>query len=685
MKISSLSLALAAALGLGLARADDQPLRQLPYTPSLDVSAMDRSVDPCEDLYQYACGGWMKNNPIPADEARWGVYSKVANENRLYLWGVLQELAQPAATARSAQQQQLGDYFGACMNEQAVNEAGLKPLKPLLERIDALRHKRDLPALLAALHLLLDNERAFFRFASGQDFNDATQVIAFVSAGGLGLPERDLYLKNDARSRKLRAEYQAHVARSLARAGAAAEQAQRQARSVLAFETELARATLSPVQRRDPYKLSNRLSFEQLQALTAGFDWAAYRSALGVEQALPVLNVTEPRFIKRWAALLQQTDLATLKTLLRWQVLSSQAEFLDAGWQAEQFGFYGKTLQGVPAQKARWKRCVELVDAQLGEALGQEFVARNFSPELKERVIKMTDQIKAAMARRIEALDWMSPATKARAQEKLASMVNKVGYPDNWRDYSAFQVRRDDFLGNLQRGNAFELKRQLAKIGKPLDRGEWGMTPQTVNAYYNAQMNDINFPAAVLQPPLYDAKLDDAPSYGNTGGTIGHELIHGFDDEGRQFDAQGRLKDWWTTQDTKAFERRAACVSKQYGQYTVIDQLKINSQLTLGEDLADLGGLVLALEAWKEQIKGLTLENRDGLTPEQRFFVGFAQWDCSHARPEYARLHAATDPHSPGRYRINGVAVNMPEFAQAFACKPGQKMVKKDAERCRVW
>lgn len=681
----ALSAALIAAFSVAAA-AEETPLKALPYTPALDVTAMDRSVSPCEDLYQFACGGWMKNNPIPADEARWGVYSKVADENRRYLWGILGELSEGAAAAgRSADQRKLGDYYGACMNETAVNQAGLKPLQPLLDRIGALKDRRDLPALLAGLHIDLQNRRAFFSFGSGQDFADATQVIAFVNAGGLGLPERDLYLKNDARSKKMRAAYQAHVAKTFELLGDSKAAAAAAAKLVLTHETELARHTLSPVERRDPYKTANRYDAAKLQALTPGFDWSAYRSALGAPAEMPVVNVNEPKFMRALGKQWQTLSVAQLQTLLRWQVSSSLAPFLDQAWQDESFAFFGKTLMGVPTQKARWKRCVELVDVQLGEALGQEFVARNFSPELKARVVTMTAQIKTAMAKSLDGLDWMSPETKTKAREKLTSMVDKVGYPERWRDYGSFAVERADFLGNVMRGNAFELRRDLAKIGKPLDRGEWGMTPQTVNAYYNPQMNDINFPAGVLQPPLFDGKIDDAPSYGNTGGTIGHELIHGFDDEGRQFDAQGRLKNWWGKKDSQAFSRRAACVVKQYAQYTVIDELKINSKLTLGEDLADLGGMVLAIAAWREQVKGMKLEDRDGLTPEQRFWVGFAQWDCSHGRPEFERLHAATDPHSPGRYRINGVAVNLPEFAQAFACKPGQKMVRSAAERCKVW
>lgn len=667
--------------------ASETPLDALPYTPSLDVTAMDRSVDPCDDLHRFACGAWSQHNPIPADQSRWSVYAKMANENQRYLWGVLGKLGEPAAE-RSASQARLGDYFAACMDEGAVQAAGLRGLQPLLDRIGALAAKRELPALLAGLQQAAGNERLFFGFGVGQDFADATRQIAFASAGGLGLPDRDYYLKDDARTLQIRSAYEAHVARIFELLGEAPAAARADARSVLATETALARASLSKVDKRDPYKTFHVVDARGLQALTPGFDWAAYQAALGTPPGQARYNVTEPAFFKALAARLRAMSLAELQTYLRWQLASSLAPALDAGFVQANFDFYGQTLTGQPQIKPRWKRCVQLVDAQLGEALGQEFVARNFTPELKAATVQMTDEIEAAMARSIEGLAWMSAATKARAQAKLKAIVNKVGYPERWRDYSAFAVQRGDFLGNVLRGNAFEARRRLAKIGRPLDRGEWSMTPQTVNAYYDAQMNDINFPAAVLQAPLYDARMDDAPNYGNTGGTIGHELTHGFDDEGRQFDAQGNLKNWWSKQDGQAFEQRAACVADQYAGYTVVDDIKINSRLTLGEDLADLGGLVLAWEAWKAHLAGKTLENlekRDGLTPEQRFFVGFAQWDCADARPEALRVQAKVDPHSPPRWRINGVVVNMPEFEKAFACKPGAKLVKPAGQHCKVW
>jgi len=685
MKRLLLPALLAATLAPSLAfSANETPLDALPYTPSLDTTAMDRSVNPCDDLYQFACGAWSKNNPIPGDQSRWSVYAKLANENQRYLWGVLNKLA-AQTDGRSANQARLGDYFAACMNEDAVQAAGLKPLQPMLDRIAALADKKDLPALLASLQLAAGNDRLFFGFSSGQDFADATRQIAFASAGGLGLPDRDYYLKSDEKTLKIRTAYEAHVARMFELLGESREGSKAAARSVLATETVLAKASLSKVDKRDPYKTFHVVDARGLKALTPGFDWPAFQAALGTAPWHARYNVTEPAFFKAFAARLKAMSVADVKTYLRWQLASSLAPALDNGFVQANFDFYGQTLVGTPQLMPRWKRCVQLVDVQMGEALGQEYVARNFTPELKAATVQMTDEIEAAMSRSIDSLSWMSAETKARAHGKLKAVVNKVGYPDRWRDYSALAVQRGDFLANVVAGNVFEAKRQLAKIGQPLDRGEWGMTPQTVNAYYNAQMNDINFPAGVLQAPLYDAKLDEAPNYGNTGGTIGHELTHGFDDEGRQFDAQGNLKNWWTKKDGKEFERRAACVADQYATYTVVDDIKINSKLTLGEDLADLGGLILAWEAWKAHMMGKEQQARDGLTPEQRFFVGFAQWDCAEVRPEAARVRAKVDPHSPAKWRINGVVVNMPEFEKAFACKPGAKLVKPAGEHCKVW
>jgi endothelin-converting enzyme/putative endopeptidase len=668
------------------APAADRPATSFPYTPGLDVNSMDRIADPCVDFYQYACGGWIKNNPIPADQARWSVYGKLALDNRRYLWGILDDLAK-RQDGRNANQQKIGDYFGACMDEKAIEARGAAPLTPYFDEIATLHSMRDLPRVLARLHLALADRGLFFGFSSSQDFADSSRVIAFAVAGGLGLPDRDSYLKTDAKSKAIRAKYVTHIANTFKLLGDAPAQAQRNAERVMQMETMLAKASLSTVDKRDPYKLFHKVDAQGLQALTPGFDWHAYLDALG-EGGLTTFNVTEPAFFKALGTMWKTSGVDATRTYLRWQVARNLSPVLASNFDNEHFDFFSKTLRGVQQQQPRWKRCVALVDHQLGEALGQEFVSRAFSPALKEKALHMTRQIEDAMKKDIEELDWMSAATKQQALKKLAAIVNKIGYPDKWRDYSAYVVKPDDFAGNVERGNEFEARRQLAKIGKPLDRTEWGMTPPTVNAYFAPQMNDINFPAGVLQPPLFDPKMDDAPNYGNTGGTIGHELTHAFDDEGRQFDANGNLKDWWTKKDAKAFEERAQCIVDQYAQYTVVDDIKINSKLTLGEDVADLGGLILGWMAWQTEMASMPEKAqpqplRDGLTPEQRFFVGYAQWACENDRPENLRVNAMTDPHSPGRYRVNGLMVNMPQFQQAFQCKAGQPMVKE--KRCRVW
>lgn len=663
------------------APSKDQPSQILPYTPGLDVTAMDRTADPCVDFYQYTCGGWMKNNPIPADQPRWSVYGKLGQDNQRFLWGILDGLAKNTQN-RSLRQAKIGDYFGACMDETAVEQRGIAPLQPHLDAINAMKHTRDLPRVLAKLQMSLATSGLFFGFGSNQDFADSSKVIAFATAGGLALPDRDYYLKAEEKSKEIRDKYVAHIAELFVFLGESTEAAKRNAAKVLEIETALAKASLSRVDRRDPYKLFHKVDAKGLRALTPSFDWTPYLASAGLAK-LNTFNVTEPEFFKAMEALIKAGDLESIKTYLRWGVVHASAPHLTRAFVQEDFNFFSKSLRGVPEMKPRWKRCVSLVDNQLGEALGQEFVSRAFSAELKKKTLHMTRQIEAAMEADLKSLPWMSDATKKRALEKLHTTVNKIGYPDQWRNYSKLIVNRGDYFGNVQRGNLFEAKRDIGKIGKPLDRKEWAMTPPTVNAYYNPQMNDINFPAGVLQPPLYDPKMDDAPNYGNTGGTIGHELTHGFDDEGRQFDAKGNLKDWWTEADRKAFDERAQCITDQYAQYTIVDDIKINSKLTLGEDIADLGGLVLAWMAWQTEIAGKKLETRDGLTPEQRFFVGYAQWACENNRPEDLRDRALTNPHSPGKYRVNGLVVNMPEFEKAFSCKPGQPMVKE--KRCRIW
>lgn len=675
------------------ATAADAPTTALPYTLGLDVSSMDSNANPCVDFYQYSCGGWMKKHPIPADQASWSVYGKLAQDNQRYLWGILDALANKTE-GRNARQTQLGDYFAACMDERAIEARGAAPLTPHLTRIAALGSVAELPALLASLQLTSGTAGLFFGFGSNQDFADSSQVIGYVSAGGLGLPDRDYYVKSDKKYQDIRAQYVAHIETMLRLLGVAEAEVKRDAATVMRMETGLAQVSLTMVEKRDPYKIFHNMNANELRALTPSFDWKKYLTAIGGNGGIGgtggaggsgfnKFNVTEPAFFKAFDRTLATTALDEIKAYLRWHVLRANAAHLSSALVSENFNFFSKTLRGVQQQKPRWKRCVALVDAQLGEALGQEFVSRNFSPELKKKTQHMTKQIEKAFEQTVQTLPWMSAATKQRALEKLHAVANKIGYPDRWRDYRKLVVARDDYAGNVLRGNQFEARRDIAKIGKPLDRKEWAMTPPTVNAYYNPQMNDINFPAGVLQPPLYDPAMDDAPNYGNTGATIGHELTHGFDDEGRQFDAKGNLKDWWTAQDRKAFDERAQCVIDQYAQYTIVDDIKINSKLTLGEDIADLGGLVLGWLAWKMEVADKKLTPRDGLTPEQRYFVGYAQWACENVRPEDERASALTNPHSPGKYRVNGLMVNMPEFQEAFSCKAGQPMVAE--KRCKVW
>jgi putative endopeptidase len=647
----------------------------------MDLSAMDRTADPCTDFFRYSCGTWIKKNPIPPDQARWDVYSKLEEDNERFLWGILEQASKPEG-ARSGVETEIGDYYHACMDEPAVEKAGAAPLKAELDEIAALKSLRDLPAFLARQHLTLFGDHMLFGFGSNQDYADSSRVIAFASAGGLGLPDRDYYVKTDAKSEETRLKYVEHVQKMFELTGEPRQAATADARTVMDIETALAKASLTRVDKRDPYKLFHKMTRAQFASLTPAFAWQTYFTGLKVPDT-SVINVTEPAFYKEVQTQLQTRSLADWKTYLRWHLVHAKAPYLSSAFVDANFEFFNKYLRGLQEMPPRWKRCVRRVDQDLGEALGQVFVQKTFGPDTKQRAQMMTKDVEAAMESEIRQLPWMGDQTKQRALEKLHALVNKIGYPDKWRDYSSIKIARDDYFGNVERATAFENRRELAKIGKPVDRTEWQMTPPTVNAYYDPQMNDINFPAGVLQPPLFDPKMDDSPNYGNTGATIGHELTHGFDDEGRQFDAKGNLKDWWTKNDAAEFEKRAKCVSDQYSQYTIVDDIKINGKLTLGEDVADLGGTFLAYLAWKNATKSQDLKPIDGFSPDQRFFIGMAQWACGDERPENKRLGAITNPHSPNEYRINGVVSNMPEFGKAFSCRVGQPMVRD--EPCKVW
>lgn len=661
--------------------AQDRPLTALPYTPVLDPQFMDKSVEPCADFYRYACGNWNRLNPIPPDQALWDVYSKLSEENERFLWGILDQTSRQTA-ARTANEQKIGDFFHACMDESAVERAGSKPLKAGLTEIANLKSPGDIAVYVAAEHRSGIDDGVLFGFGSEQDYDDAARMVAAAGAGGLGLPDRDYYTKTDPKSREIRQKYVQHVQRTLQLAGESEFDAHADAISVMRIETALARASLTRVEKRDPYNLKHKLTRVELRRITPAFDWDGYLNALG-PPGFQTINVTEPKFFTQLNTELGSEKLPAWRAYLRWHLINAEAPYLSSAFVGAQFDFFSKYLRGVKAMPPRWKKCTRLVDRDLGDALGQVFVGRTFSPSTKQDALQVTRQIEEEMGRDIKDLTWMSEPTKQQALEKLHAVVNKIGYPDKWKDYSSVQIGRDDFLSNVINASEFEERRDLNKIGKPVDRTEWFMTPPTVDAYYSPQMNDINFPAGVLEPPLFDPKLDAAPNYGNTGATIGHELTHGFDDEGRQFDSQGNLRDWWTPRDATAFEKRVACVRNQYAHYVVIEDIHINSSLTVGEDVADLGGTLLAYIAWKHATEGQQLPAREGLTPDQRFFVGMAQWACGDERPESKRLHAITDPHSPNEYRINGVVANLPQFGAAFGCKPGQPMMRVNS--CRVW
>ena len=659
----------------------------LPYSPSLDISSMDKSVDPCVDLYRYSCGGWQKKNPIPPDQTSWSVYGKLYQDNLTFLRGMLEQAAQ-LKPHRNAVSQKIGDFYAACMDEGAVEKLGISPIQPELDAIAQIKSAKDLTPLMARLQLTYSRYSAsgsmLFSAGSTQDPDDSERVIADVDQGGLGMPDRDYYTKDDAKSKEIRARYVQHVQKVFELAGDDVATAKRNAETVMRLETAMAEASLTRVDRRDPHKLVHKMKVADLTQLAPNFDWVAYYREMSYPE-FAILNVDAPEFIKEVNALLSSESMDNWKTYLRFHVADTSSPYLSSKFVEENFEFYRKYLRGAKEMQPRWKRCVQYVDYDLGEALGQVYVAKVFSPELKQNTLDMVQRIEDAMGQRIRALDWMSPETKQQALTKLAAIRNKIGYPDKWRDYSSVRIVPDDFAGNVERAHQFETRRDINKIGKPVDHGEWDITATTVDAYFNPQMNDINFPAAVLQPPLYDPKMDDAPNYGNTGGTIGHELTHGFDDEGSQFDAKGNLKDWWTKEDREKFDARTKCVDDQYSSYVSVEDVHVNGKLTLGENVADLGGEILAYIAWKEANKGKDLRPIADLTPDQRFFIGFAQWDCANERPEDMRMRAMTDPHSPARYRIDGVVVNMPEFSSAFSCKAGQPMVKPEAEICRVW
>jgi len=665
----------AMALAAGTARAADTP--PAGDDPSIDHKVMDLKADPCGNFFRYACGGWIDANPIPADESSWGLEYALSLRNQEQLRIILEK----AAAQPTPETQKIGDFYASCMDEAAIEKQGLAPLTPDLDKIEGLTDKSQLPTLLGALHR--EGQGGLFSFGAAQDAKDAESEIAIADQGGMGLPDRDYYLKTDADSVKLRADYLAHIAKMLVLSGEDEAKAAADAKTVLAIETALAKGALDRVSRRDPQQTYHKLERAQLDTLTPGFDWTAYFAAIGAPP-VKVVDVTEQKFFRAAAKIIATTKLDDLKTYLKWHLISGSASWLPKALVDENFAFYGKRLTGATEIRPRWKRCVNVIDEEMGEDLGRAWVADHFPPEAKAGTQAMVAAISDAFEDDLKSVDWMSPETKQKALVKLSQMRKKVGYPDHWRDYGALAVTRGDMLGNVARADAFETQRELGKIGKPVDRGEWEMSPPTVNAYYNPQMNDINLPAGILQPPFFSPRYDDAVNFGATaGGTVGHEMTHGFDDEGRQYDGHGNLVEWWTKDDAAKFKQRAQCVVDQYSSYAPIDNIHINGKLTLGENVADLGGVRLGYAALMKILAKKPAPDIGGFTPAQRYFIAYAQSWCEATRPEAAKLHVATDPHSPAKFRVNGVVSDMPEFAAAFSCKPAAPMV--NAKACRVW
>jgi endothelin-converting enzyme/putative endopeptidase len=648
-----------------------------------DSSLIDKTIDPCENFYRFSCNGWFQRNPLPPDQTSYGRFTELAELNRLRLKLILENTSAPLAT-RSPNEQKIGDEYASCMDTAAVNKLGLAPLQPELDRIAALKTSAELPALLAHLHAV--GVHAFFGMGSNQDFADSTAVISFYGAGGLGLPERDYYTRTDAKSVEQRQQYIAHVKKIFILAGESEAQAAKDAEIVLAIETRLAKASLTITEQRDPQNLNHPtdvLSFQKELTHFSLADYVAEAHAPSTGKA----NDMEPKYFAEFNVLVSDTPIAQIRTYLRWHLLHAFAgTSLPESFDQENWNFYSHTLNGAEKQQERWKRCTRRVDQELGEALGQVYVARYFPPAEKQRTLDMTLAIEKAMDKDIDGLDWMSAATKVRAKEKLHGVMNKIGYPDKWRDYSSLAIVRGDALGNQMRVHQFEFARDLAKIGKPVDKGEWEMTPPTVNAYYDPQMNNVNFPAGYLQAPFFSGKEDDAANYGDMGSTIGHELTHGFDDEGRQFDKEGNLRDWWTKEDEQKFTELADCMVKQYDAIEAVPGVHLNGKLTLGENLADLGGLWLAWLAWQDKAQAAHMDmtgTTDGYTPEQRFWIAYAQQWCTQTRPEQLRTQAQSNPHAPDEYRTNTVLQDLPEFAKSFSCKKTAAMV--NPKPCRVW
>lgn len=648
-----------------------------------DLANLDRSISPCDDFFHFAAGGWIKNNPIPPAYSRWGTFNKLTDHNQDVLKTILEEASADKAAKPGSNWQKIGDYYASCMDTTAIDAAGIKPLEPEFERIAAIKNAAELQAEFARLeHEGVD---AVFGFGSTTDLKDSTQSIATLVQGGLGLPDREYYLHDEEKDKQLRDAYLQHITNMFMLLGDNEATAAAEAKTVMGIETSLAKISMKRVDRRDPDKIYHKMTLAQLHQVAPNFSWDAYFKELHSPE-FATLNVAQPDFLKGADASIASVPLADWKVYLRWHLVHATADALPAKFEDENFSFFGKTLTGAKELLPRWRRCVASTDSHLGEALGQIYVQRAFPPEAKAKAVAMVKNLMAAFRADIETLDWMSPATRVQALKKLDAINIKIGYPDKWRDYSAYSVVRTPYVENLLRGNRFEDARDVAKIGKSVDRGEWTMTPPTVNAYYRTSNNDISFPAGILQPPFYDPSRDDAMNYGGIGAVIGHELTHGFDDQGSKFDAQGNLVNWWTPEDQKNFETRGACIEKQFDSFEVAPGLHENGKLEEGESIADLGGITIAYAALQKNLEGKPAPAPiDGFTAAQRFFLAWGQIWAGSTRPERARMLAINDPHPLDRFRVNGPMSNIPAFAKAFGCKADSPMVRPEGARCRIW
>ncbi len=649
----------------------------------IDTKAIDASVSPCKDFYQYACGTWMKNNPIPADESSWGRFNELEERNQAVLRGILEDAEKNQN--RSAIDQKIGGFYASCMNEPEIQQLGTEPLKAELDRISRVTTPGDL--LDETVRLQKQQINVFFGFSPAPDLRDASMMIGDLDQGGLGLPERDYYVRTDPKSVQLRQQYVSTISSTFQLIGDSKAEADKKAATVMTIETALAKASLDVTSRRDPQKLFHQMSKQQVAQLSPNFDFTKFFADIKLPEVQKI-NVDVPGFIEAFSALVKQQSMPDLQDYLAWHYLHANSTLLTKSFVDVNFGFYSRTLLGAKELRPRWKRCVQSTDEELGDALGRKYVEKTFGEQGKAKTLEMVREIESEMAKDLNSLTWMSPQTKQQALVKLHAVTNKIGYPDKWRDYSSVKIVPTDYFGNFSRANEYEYRRDIDKIGKPVDRSEWLMTPPTVNAYYDPTQNNINFPAGILQPPFYSNHANDAVNYGAIGAVIGHELTHGFDDQGRQFDSSGNLRDWWQKSDEERFNKLASCTENEYGSFSPIPGVKLNGKLTLGENTADNGGIRLAYMALLDDLanKSVPPTKKDGqFTQPQQFFLGFAQVWCSNVTPEMERFLAQTDPHSPGRFRVDGVVRNMPEFSRAFGCKPSDAMYVAKGQGCRVW